>query len=115
MVLDETLNNPKSGLEATSLPEAAMSQQLALMLFWNDDSSVGQHENLPFFVFDDEDGDDDEDGFDESFDDDDEDAFDENFDDDDDALDSEDEDEDYDSEEDGFDYDDDLPYGEFDE
>jgi len=109
MVLDETLNNPKPGFEVTSLPYAAGSQQLALMPFWNDDSSVGQHENLPFFVFDDEDSDDDEDGFDESFDDD-EDAFDDNFDDDD-ALDNEDEDDDYDSEEDGYDYDDDLPYG----
>jgi len=109
MVLDETLNNPKSGFEATSLPEAAESQQLALMPFWNDDSSVGQHENLPFIFFDDEDSDDDEDAFDESFDDD-EDAFDENFDDDD-ALDNEDEDDDYDDDEDGYDYDDDLPYG----
>jgi hypothetical protein len=103
MVLDETLNNPKSGFEATSLPDAAGSQQLALMPFWNDDPSVGQHENLPFFVFDDEDSDDD-----------DEDAFDESFDDDD-ALDNEDEDDDYDSDDDGYDYDDDLPYGEFDE
>jgi len=114
MVLDETFNNPRSGFETTSLLQAAGSQQLALMPFWNDDSSLGQHENLPFFVFDDEDSDDDEDAFDESFDDD-EDAFDENFDDDDDDLDNEDEDDDYDNEEDGYDYDEDLPYGEFDE
>jgi len=113
MVLDETLNDPNPGFKATSLSETAELQQLALMPFWNDDSSVGQHDNLPFFFFDDEDSDDDEDAFDESFDDD-EDTFDESFDDED-ALDNEDEDEDYDSDDDGYDYDDDLPYGEFDE
>jgi len=113
MVLDETLNNPKPGFEATSLPEAAMSQQLALMPFWNDDFSTGQQEGLPFFIFDDEDGEDDEDmNDDESFDDMDDD-LDDDFDDDEDDFDSE--DDDYEDEDEDYDYEEDVDYDDFDE
>jgi hypothetical protein len=112
MVLDETLNNPKPGFEAASLPEAAMLQQLALMPFWNDDFSAGQHEGLPFFAFDDEDGEDDEDmNDDESFDDMDDDLEDD-FDDEDD-FDSE--DDDYEDEDEDYDYEEDVDYDDFDE
>jgi len=112
MVLDESFNNPKSWLEATSLPQAAMSQQLALMPFWNDDSPVGQHEGLPFFVFDDDDDEGEEDiNDDENFDDD-EDDFDDSFDDDDDF---DNEDDDYGDEDESYDYEDDVEYDDFDE
>jgi hypothetical protein len=113
MVLDETLNNPKSGFEVTSLPQAAMSQQLTLMPFWNDDSSVGQREGLPFFVFGDEDSEDDDDmSEDENFDDMDDD-LDDDFEDDEDDFDNE--DDDYEDEDEDFDYEEDVDYDDFDE
>jgi len=113
MFLDETLNNPKPGFEAISLPDAAMSQQLVLMPFWNGDFSAGQQESLPFFVFDDEDSEDDEDmNEDESFDDMDDD-LDDDFDDDEDDFDNE--DDDYEDEDEDYDYEEDVDYDDFDE
>jgi hypothetical protein len=113
MVLDETLNNPKPGFEATPLPEDAMSLQLALMPFWNDDFSSGQQEGLPFFFFDDEDSEDDEEmNDDESFDDMDDDLEDD-FDDDEDDFDNE--DDDYEDEDEDYDYEEDVDYDDFDE
>ena len=114
MVLDEAMNN-----QATSFP------QLALMPIPDDLSlDLGtevysrQHEGFPsdlvsVLLFDDEDGEEEEDmDDDESFNDMDDD-FDDDFDDDDDDFD--DEDEDYEDEDEDYDYEEDVDYDDFDE
>jgi len=113
MVLDETMNNPNLGSKVTALPQAAMFEQLALIPLRNDYSLSGQGEDLPFFFFDDEDGEEDEDmSEDESFDDMDDD-FDDDFDDEEDDFDNE--DDDYEDEDDDYDYEEDVDYDDFDE
>jgi len=115
MVLDETMNNPNSGFDVASLPQAAELPQLALMPLGNDYSQDcgWQDEGLPFLFFDDEDSDEEEDmDEDENFDDMNDD-FDDDFDDDDDDFD--DEDEDYEDEDEDYDYEEDVDYDDFDE
>jgi len=104
MILDETMNEPDTNL-------SCVGPQLALMNIWNNYYPDGQNENLPFLLFDDDDGEDedmnDEEGFNDIDDDfDDEDDFDDDFDDDED---------DFDEEEDDFDYEEDVDYDDFDE
>ena len=101
MVLDETMNEPDS-----NLPD--LSPQLALIPIWNDYSS-GQNEELPLFLFDDEDVDEEDMDEDENFDDMDED-FDDDFDDDEDDF-----DDDYEDEDEDYDYEEDVDYDDFDE
>ena len=110
MVLDETMHEQDGrpqdpGFSGTGL-------ELALMPLWSDYSSSGQDEVLPFFVFDDDDGEgeemDDNDNFDDMDDD-----FDDDFDDDEDDFD--DEDDDYEDEDEDFDYEEDVDYDDFDE
>ena len=118
MVLDETMDG-----EVNALPDAALLPQLALMPLGNDysatfgcESSGRQDEGLPsgllpVFLFDDEDGEEEEDmEEDESFDDM-EDDFEDDFDDDEDDFD----DEDYEDEDEDYDYEEDVDYDDFDE
>jgi len=123
MDLDETslqsdfsprdLNSPSDlGLELALIPfEDSFSSNLP-------SASAGisrQDEGLPFFLFDDEDSEEDEDmDDDENFDDMDDD-FDDDFDDDDDDEDFDDEDEDYEDEDEDYDYEEDVDYDDFDE
>jgi len=114
MFVDETMNDPDLSPTATKLLMATQLPMLALLPVWSDYSPGGQDEGLPFLVFDDEDGEDDEDvNEDESFDDMDDD-FDDDFDDDEDDFDDEDEDYEEEEEED-YDYEEDVDYDDFDE
>ena len=123
MVLDETMNDTVMNDHVNALPKAALLPQLALMPLGNDYSANPgfggygrQDEGLPpglfpVVLFDDEDGDEEEDmDEDESFDDMDED-FDDDFDDDEDEFD----DDDYEEEDDDYDYEEDVDYDDFDE
>ena len=111
MVPDEPMNGPNLGSAETAQANGAMLPQLALMPLGEDYSQdySRQDEGLPLdllsvFLFDDEDGED-EDMDDEGFDDMDDD-FDDDFDDD---------DEDYEDEDEDYDYEDDIEYDDFDE
>ena len=119
MVLDETMNEPNTEFGKITLAQAAMEPRLALMPHGNDYSQEygRQHEDLPsstlpVFLFDDEDGEDEDMDEDESFDDMDDD-FDDDFDDDED--DDFDEEDDYEEEDDDYDYEEDVDYDDFDE
>jgi hypothetical protein len=116
MVLNEIMNEPDYRLNENhstdDYPPAAVPQ-LALLPVCNDHFPSGKDEALPFLIFDDEDGEDEEDmNEEESFDDMDDD-FDDDFDDDEDDFDEE--DEDYDEEDEDFDYEEDVDYDDFDE
>ena len=101
MVQNETMNEPES-----NSPD--YSPQLALIPIWNDNPS-GQNEGLPFFLFDDDDVDEEDMEEDENFDDMDED-FDDDFDDEDDDF-----DDDYEDEDEDYDYEEDVDYDDFDD
>jgi len=101
MVLDETLNEPDSNLRD-------LSPQLALSPVWNDNSG-DQNEGLPFFLFGDDDADDEDMDDDEDFDDMDDD-FEDDFDDDEDDF-----EDDYEDEDEDYDYEEDVDYDDFDD
>ena len=98
MALDETMNEPDND-------RRDFGPELALTPFWNDYTTSAQDEVLPFLVFDNDDGEDedmdDEDNFDDMDDD-----FDDDF---------EDEDDDYEDEDEDYDYEEDVDYDDFDE
>jgi len=110
--------------EANILPDDSISNsnpQLALIPICNDtagadprfaEDSGCRDEELPFFLFDDDDIDEEDMDEDENFDDMDDD-FDDDFDDDEDDFD--DEDDDYEDEDEDYDYEEDVDYDDFDE
>ena len=104
MVLDETMKAPDDSL-------LNMSPQLALIPV-RYESAGDRNEALPFFLFDDDDIDEEDMDEDESFDDMDDD-FDDDFDDDEDDFD--DEDEDYEDEDEDYDYEEEVDYDDFDD
>jgi hypothetical protein len=101
MVLDETMN-----IRRIPADDVGLSYELAMMPLLDE-----RHDKcpVPFFIFDDEDEDEDldeEDDFDDM-----DDGFDDDFEDDD----FDDEDDDYDDEEDDYDYEEDVDYDDFEE
>ena len=115
MVLDGTMNEPDNSFADISQPAAALPQ-LALTPVWSNDYDW-QNEELPLFLFGDDDIEEEDMDDDESFDDMDDD-FDDDFDDDeDDFEDEEDEDDDYEDEEEDedYDYEEDVDYDDFDD
>jgi len=104
MVLDETMNVPDDSL-------LNLNPQLAPIPIWNDNAGNG-NEAHPFFLFDDDDIDEEDMDEDENFDDMDDD-FDDDFDDDEDDF--EDEEDDYEDEDEDYDYEEDVDYDDFDD
>ena len=103
MVLDETMNVQDDSL-------SNLSPQLAPISICNDNAGI-RNEALPFFLFDDDDIDEEDMDEDENFDDMDDD-FDDDFDDDEDDFDEED---DYEDEDEDYDYEEDVDYDDFDD